>query len=222
MRQWLGQGFWRPGDLRQQALVVAMTAVYVPYWVFRTETNTFWTADTNQVPRGASGIWFPLFGEHRGTYQGLLVGASGALVPKETAAIAPFDLAQGVKPDEVDLDNITVEQFSVGRKYARPLARSGLEELEQTACRQHVPGNCRKLKVNLRLSGLSSEPVLLPVWIMAYRYRDQVFRFLINGQTGKATGQAPVSYRKIAAAIGIAVAVAIAVAVCAGVLSSAH
>ena len=41
------------------------------------------------------------------------------------APSAPFDLAQGVKPEEVDLDNITVEQFSVGRKYARPLARQG-------------------------------------------------------------------------------------------------
>jgi hypothetical protein len=220
MRQWLGQGFWRPGDLRQQAMVVTMTAVYVPYWVFRAETYTFWTADTSQTPPGAAASWFPLFGEHRGAYQGLLVGASGALAPNETSAIAPFDLAQGVKPEKVDLDNITVEQFSVGRKYARPLARAGLEELESAACRQYVPGNCRNMKVNLRLSGLSSEPVLLPVWIMAYRYRDAVFRFLVNGQTGKATGKAPVSYQKIAVAIGITLAVLLALAVCGGLISA--
>ncbi len=220
MRQWLGQGFWRPGDLRQQAMVVTMTAVYVPYWVFRAETYTFWTADTSQTPRGACASWFPLFGEHRGAYQGLLVGASGALAPNETSAIAPFDLTQGVKPEEVDLDNITVEQFSVGRKYARPRARAGLEELERAACRQYVPGNCRNMKVNLRLSGLSSEPVLLPVWIMAYRYRDAVFRFLVNGQSGKATGKAPVSYQKIAVAIGIALAVMLALAVCGGLISA--
>jgi hypothetical protein len=47
--------------------------------------------------------------------------------------------------------------------------------------------------------------VLLPVWIMAYRYRDVVFRFLVNGQSGKATGRAPTSWRKIAAAVAIGV-----------------
>jgi hypothetical protein len=49
--------------------------------------------------------------------------------------------------------------------------------------------------------------MLLPVWIMAYRYQDDVFRFLINGQTGRATGKAPVSWRKIVAAISIAAVV---------------
>ena len=64
---------------------------------------------------------------------------------------------------------------------------------------KYVPGNCRNLKVNVRVEGLTGEPVLLPVWIMAYRYKDQVYRFLVNGQTGQCTGTAPTSYRKIAA-----------------------
>ncbi len=37
MREWLGQGFWRPGDLAARAAVVKMTPVYVPYWVFDAE-----------------------------------------------------------------------------------------------------------------------------------------------------------------------------------------
>ncbi|HVA51748.1 MAG TPA: hypothetical protein VNH11_35735 [Pirellulales bacterium] len=215
MRAWLGRGFWRPGDLAQQAMVVSMTPVYVPCWVFQATTHTFWAADTGQTPGGARGQWFPLFGEHRGRHEGLLVAASGALTPAETTAISPFDLSKGVEPGGVDLDNITVEQFAVPRKYARPLARAGLEGLEQLACRQYVPGRCRNLKVNVRLEGLSSEPVLLPAWIMAYRYRDRVFRFLLNGQTGAATGQAPVSYRKIALAVGIALAAAVLIALAA-------
>jgi len=32
---------------------------------------------------------------------------------------------------------------------------------------------------------------------MAYRYRDQLYRFLVNGQTGRVTGQAPVSWKKV-------------------------
>jgi len=205
MKDWLGKGFWRPGDLAQQAAVVSMTAVYVPYWVFRADTHTYWTSDTSQTPSGARGDWYPLTGEYKGYYTGVLVGASGALTSAETSAICPYQLNQGVAPEQVDLDNVIVEQFSVQRKYARPLARQGLEELEKQACQQFVPANSRNMKVNTRITDLHSEPMLLPVYIMAYRYRDEVFRFLVNGQTGQATGHAPRSLFKIFGAIALAI-----------------
>ena len=206
MRQWMGSSFWRPGDLAQAAVVTKLTQVYVPYWVFAARVFTYWTADTSQTPPGARGDWFPLAGQNQATYSGVLVGASSVLSPAETHALCPYDLSVGVQPDQVDLDNVIYEQFRVQRKYARPLAHAGLEEMERQACRQYVPGNCRNLKVNLRVEGLTGEPVLLPVWIMAYRYKDQVHRFLVNGQTGNCTGTAPISYTKIAAVVGIVLA----------------
>ncbi len=218
MRQWLGRGFFRPGDLAQTAAVVGMTAVYVPYWVFQARTHTYWTADTSQTPAGARADWYPIAGEHRGSYAGLLVGASGALTPSETSAIAPFDLASGVPPEQVDLDNVIVEQFGVQRKYARPLAQGGLEQLEAEAVRQYVPGRARNVHVNVRTEALTSEPVLLPVWIMSYRYRDQVYRFLVNGQTGKATGQAPFAWTKVLLVVGMVLAAILLVLLCAGLV----
>ncbi len=207
MRQWLGQGFWRPGDLSTEAAVVKMAPVYVPYWVFDADTFTYWTADTNQTPPGAMANWYPVSGQHEGHYSGLLVGASGALTGAETGALCPFDLSAAVPPDKIDLQNSIFERFTVPRKYARPLASQGLESLESQACEEIVPGKCRNLNVNVRMMNLASRPLLVPVWIMAYRYRDQVFRFLANGQTGKSAGQAPVSYRKIGAAVAIAAVV---------------
>jgi hypothetical protein len=220
LRQWLGSSFWRPGDLPQAAVVTTLTQVYVPYWVFAARVFTYWTADTSRTPAGARGDWFPLAGENQGSYSGLIVGASSVLTPAETSAIAPFDLSAAVPPEQVDLNNVVYEQFRVQRKYARPLAQQGLENLESEACRQFVPANCRNLKVNVRTMGLTGEPVLLPVWIMAYRYKHQVFRFLCNGQSGRCTGTAPTSYRKIAAVIGITLAVIIAVMICMGIVAA--
>lgn len=221
MRRELGSSFWRPGDLAQAATVTTMAAVYVPYWVFTARTFTYWTADTSQTPPGARSDWYPLSGDHRNSYSGLLIGASSALTPGESAALCPFDLGTGLPPGEMDTENMIVEQFRVQRKYARPLAHQGIEELERQTCVRYVPGRVRNLKVNVRIEGLSSEPILVPVWIMAYRYRDQLFRFLVNGQTGKATGQAPISRTKIVGVIAIVVLAIVAIlvgfALCAGV-----
>lgn len=211
LRKALGSGFWRPSDLSQAAVVTKMSAVYVPYWVFRANTHTYWTADSSHTPMGARGDWYPLTGEHRASYQGILVGASGALTANETAAICPFDLATATPPEEIDLSGAIVEQFRVQRKYARVQARSGLEEMERQACTRYVPGRARNVQVNLRLEGLSSEPMLLPVWVMAYRYKGKLYRFLLNGQSGKAHGEAPFSWAKLLMVLGIAAAVVIGV-----------
>lgn len=214
LREAVGKGFWRPPDLSEKAVIRNMVPVYVPYWVFGAEVFTYWTADTSQTPIGASGDWYPLSGEHRARYEGVLVGASGALSPHETSQLCPFDMQQAVPPTEVDLDNFTVEQFNVARKYARPLAQSGLESLEREAVeRKFVPAQSRNVKVNLRIQNMRSEPLLLPVWIMAYQYQDETYRFLVNGQTGRSTGHGPVSYHRLFMILGIVLAVALGIGI---------
>jgi hypothetical protein len=63
--------------------------------------------------------------------------------------------------------------------------------------------------------------MLLPVWIMAYQYRNHTYRFLVNGQTGRHTGEAPFSYTKAAMVGGIAlvaiIVIGLMILVCAGI-----
>lgn len=210
LREAIGKGFWRPPDLSEKAVIRNMVPVYVPYWVFGAEVFTYWTADTSQTPIGASGDWYPLSGEHRARYEGVLVGASGALTPYETSRLCPFNMEAAVVPDQVDLDNFTVEQFNVARKYARPLAKSELEALEREAVdRQFVPPNSRNVQVNLRIQNMASEPILLPVWIMAYQYKEETYRFLVNGESGRSSGHGPVSYHRLLMIVGIILAAAL-------------
>ena len=223
LRTWLGASFWRPSDLAKAATITKIAKVYVPYWMFHARTRTYWTADTNQTPISARGDWRPLTGEHPGDYRGVIISASSVLSPVETYQLLPFDLQQLQAPAKVDLANATVEEFRTSRKYARPLARSRIEELERNACAQYVPGRSRNVHVNVLLNGLTSQPVLLPVWIMAYRYKGEVYRFLLNGQTGKSTGNAPFSWRKLSAVVAIGLAVLAAmllVTLLAGVLGN--
>ena len=197
LSSWLGRGFWRPGDLSTKSTVDKMAAVYVPFWVFSAKTHTYWTADSGKTPFGAKANWYPVSGENRNRYRGLLVGASSVLTPDESRKIGPFDLSKAELVDEHDLTDSNVEQFTVARKYARPLARIGLEEQERQACAQRYLSSHRNLKVNVRLEEMRSVPYLLPVWVMAYRYQGKLYRILINGQSGRVVGSAPFSWAKL-------------------------
>ncbi len=223
LKTWMGKNFWSPTDLANAAIITRLTPVYVPYWVFACKTFTNWTADSSQTPPGARADWCPVSGQHQSDYAGILIGASGVLTPAETHALGPYNLEDGVPPEDVDLEDAIYEPFSVQRKYARAQVRDAIDDLERNTCRQYVPGNARNVKVNVRVEDLTSKPVLLPVWVMAYQYRGKLFRFLVNGQTGRCTGTAPVSYGKLAMAVGIVIAVAVGVGlllmICAGIMS---
>ena len=208
----LASGFWIPGDAATHAAMVEMKPIMLPYWVFCTKTKTFWSADTSRTPSGARASWAPLTGQHAGECEGLLVGGGGALSVSESSNLAPFDLSEAMPIEEADLEHVIYEPFLVTRRNARQLAVLGVESLESAACRQYVPDRCRNLKVNVLLEGLSGHPYLLPVWILAYRYRGKAYRYLINGQTGKHFGETPISRKKQAIAVGLVILIIAAIA----------
>ena len=46
------------------------------------------------------------------------------------------------------------------------------------------------------LDGLKARFVLLPVWLLSTRWKDENFLFAMNGQTGKLVGDLPVDKKK--------------------------
>lgn len=219
LRAWLSSGFWRPADASRASTIGEMTRVYVPYWVFEASTDSRWTADSSPAPLGSRGDWYPVSGGNVSNYTGILVAGSSILTARETDSIAPFDIAQAQPASQVDLENSISEDFRVPRKLARPAARKLIENRERQACRRHVPNRVRNLKVNVRVASMVGQPLLLPVWILAYRYKEKVHRVLINGQSGKIAGTAPFSYRKLTAIIAVVVILLIVIGVIAALSS---
>jgi hypothetical protein len=202
LRDWLGSSFWHPNDLRTAAQLTELNAVFVPFWIFKTRVSCHWTADTDQVPWGANASWYPISGHCAHDFDSVWIPASGGVSERHLSAICPFDARAAVAPDRLKFEGVTVEQFTVSRRYARPKVQAYLEGAESQIVDREAPGSQRNIHVNLLMEGTESQAALAPLYILAYRYRDRVYQFLINGQNGKSTGTAPISAAKIAGLIG--------------------
>ena len=60
---------------------------------------------------------------------------------------------------------------------------------------------------------MNSDLILLPIFLRSYRYRDRLYRTLINGQTGEIVGEKPISTGRIALVVGLAVVLLIVAAI---------
>jgi hypothetical protein len=64
--------------------------------------------------------------------------------------------------------------------------------------------------IRTQFGAITFKHVLLPVWMLAYRYRDRTYQVLVNACTGQVDGERPYSAWKIAfatllAALGTAI-----------------
>ena len=210
IHSWLARGFCRPSDLAARAQVTEMRPVYLPYWLFACTASIRWTADCSATLPGARADWRPVGGDFAEDFKDLLIAASGGISQQELRAVAPYDFSSAVPFARTSIEGAMVEDFRIPRKSARRHLYEYVAELATTRAAALAPGSrSRNVHVNPLVSDTSAVPVLLPVWIAAYRYHDRPYRVVVNGQTGKLTGRAPVSWVKVSVALAIVAVIAI-------------
>jgi len=225
-RQWLGQNSWfRPGDLNTAQIEDKLKGIYLPFWSFsmlaesdwrasigeywyRTETYT--TTENGKTVTKTRTVqeteWWNLSGNHHRYYSRYLVSGSRGLSQRDADRIKPFHLAALRRYEPYFLAGWLSEEYSVERDGALVTCKEEFHRREEQNVAAFLPGDThRDLRVNTRFSDVNSDLILLPIYLLSYRYRDKLYRFLVNGQTGKTAGDKPLSWWKVGLAVGLGV-----------------
>lgn len=239
---WLGKNAWfRPGDLATKAVSDKQKGVYIPFWHFSMLARSRWSARIGEywyreeryqtvdskgkrvtrTRRVQETEWFPLRGEHHKYYHSYLVPGSKGITPEEAKAIQPFQLSALQRYRPYYLAGWMAEEYTLPLNAAARRTKKEFELRQQAAVQRFLPGDRHSdLRVQTKLDVNGSDLILLPVFVLSYRYRDRVYRFLVNGQTGKFIGEKPWSGRRVGAVVIAGVAVILILLLIAYLLSS--
>jgi hypothetical protein len=129
------------------------------------------------------------------------------LPQSEAQAIQPYHLNSMMRFRPMYLAGWMSEEYSISSDQALAITEQEFRERTQDAVQRFLPGDTHSgLSVRIDLDVGGSDLILLPVHVLSYRYRNKVYRFLVNGQTGKIYGEKPWSSARITAfVIGIAI-----------------
>jgi hypothetical protein len=218
-REWLGKLWFRPSNLKEKADISELHGVYVPYWTFDAEVTSSWSADagyhyyvsetytaqengrsvtkTRQVRHTR---WVPASGRRHDRHDDHLVCASRGLPEALARPMANFQTGALQPYAREYLQGFSAESYAVDLPDAWTRAQHEIADEQERRCARDVPGDThRSLRVSNQFADTRFKHVLLPVWIAAFRYQQQIYRFLVNGQTGNVSGHAPYSWPKIVA-----------------------
>ena len=129
---------------------------------------------------------------------GVLVPSSTAITRGELADISPYDASRS-QPFDAEQAPCPYELGRLSRQAALHQAESGMEAI--LVGRMGAEHGASKVKAACLFTERQGEPLLLPVYVGAYRRGDRLFRIVINGQTGELTGDAPTSWWKVLGAV---------------------
>ncbi len=211
------RGVYLPAYLYSAAATTSYTVTIGEHY---TETETYETTDaqgkkqteTRTVTRTEH---YPLAGNHVGYVTDVIVSASAGVANAELQRVEPYDLKQLRRFAPPLISGWIAEGFSRDVTSCTKASRDEAVDAIGQQLRRFMPGdNYGDLDYRTSVAWESLEPVLVPVWLVALRYREgkPPLRVLINGQTGKATGKVPLSWWKVTLAVLIAAAVIAAIA----------
>ena len=126
--------------------------------------------------------------------------ASKGVHPKLLDDLEPFPTTTDLVPyDPGYVSGWVVEQYQIDLVQAAEQSKERMSNHLRKLCAAEIPGDThRNLRIEPQFSDQTFKHVLLPVWLVSYTYGTKNYQVAVNGQTGKITGEYPLSWIKIA------------------------
>jgi hypothetical protein len=215
LKQWLGgRGFFRPPDLRQASRVDSLRPLWWVGWSFDAHVYVCWAADSTAGARRSR--WAPHSGELELDLKSVVVSASRGLSVAECAGLVHRYAMADAEVTPMGPTGATIERFDVQRSGARRIVADALANEAAARAAGQIPGSShRKLHVSVLPRRLSTRRYAFPAYVLAYRYRDRLYRAIVHGQDPTCVvGEAPYSFARIALVVlGVLAAIAFVYAV---------
>ncbi|MDE6599269.1 MAG: hypothetical protein K2K34_04230 [Oscillospiraceae bacterium] len=198
--------FLLPRSFKDEHRIDEIKGVYVPFWLFDCDADANIRYRATRVRSWTSGDYHYTETSHYlivrdGSIQFEKVPVDGSQkMPDELSeAIEPYNYGDCVNFNTAYLAGYLADKYDVSAEHSRSRANERIRNSTQQEFRNTVNGYATVVPetVNIRLNSGKIRYALLPVWMLSTTYKGKVYRFAMNGQTGKFVGNLPADYGRL-------------------------
>ncbi len=211
--RWVKRRYFAPRAFRRMRHTPDMQGVYLPFFTFdsdlltsfsgqggrrRTVTYTVNVNGKRQTRTKTVTDWYPVAGTHREFFDDTPFCASKNVDTATIRKLGTFSMKTLNVYNPAYLAGFFAERYTVGLSDGFAATRPALEARMQSAIESALGYDTyRFMKYDHSHERVTFKHILLPVWLSSYRFAGKVYRFMVNGETGRVAGKAPVSILKV-------------------------
>lgn len=214
-----------PDAFKNKKKIEEMAGVYVPFWMFDCDCNAALSYSAERVTAWSDSNYnytrtdhFKLFRSGSIGFANIPVDGSKKADDAYMEAVEPFQYEDAVEFNSAYLSGYLADKYDVTAEESIDRANQRVENSTVSAFSDTTKAYTAVIPehTHVDFSNGKIRYALLPVWMLNIKYMDTMYKFAINGQTGKVVGQYPVDKSKkwkyFAKVAGIAYVAAAAVA----------
>ncbi|MEA3417988.1 MAG: primosomal protein N' (replication factor Y) - superfamily II helicase [Campylobacterota bacterium] len=221
-KRWIGSLWFAPSAFtRYFNGKKKLQGYYLPYWTYDSDTitryqgmrgDTYYVTVTRTVVRNGRQEriqvqeprirWTSASGTVSVSFDDVTIGASKTLSRAIIDSLGPWNTG-GLKPfDEKYLSGFETEEYTIGLDNGFEFAKARMRSLIERSIRRDIGGDQQQIhSVDTRYHNVTFKNVLFPLWTASFKWKDKVYYYAINAQTGRIAGERPYSTVKIIFAV---------------------
>lgn len=219
-KKWINKKLFAPTKCKKSFNPDKFKGVYIPNFSFTTKTYSTYEGTLGEYYYVTVGTgknrhtvrkvrWYRVEGSLDKDFHDIIVEASQNLEQKELQKILPYDLVATEAYRAEYLAGFSAERYNTSLKDSFGVAKNIIDaDIRKTILARYHADVVQYLNVTTKFPVINFRYILLPVWICGYSFKEKLYKFLVNGRTGKSTGKAPVSPLRVFIAILLGVGAA--------------
>lgn len=213
LRNWVKSLWWAPNEFLRQGANGKFNGVYLPFFTYDALTFTRYTGNRgdayyvtvgegNNQRRERRIQWSYAQGDFQRFFDDVLVIAATRQQLSLVYGLRPWPFEKLISYTPEVLAGFFSRTYDVTLEDGFKEARQLIEAELASDVRQRIGGDEQQItSQKTNYSAITYKHLLLPVWLLAYRYRDRTYQVMMNATTGRVSGQRPYSWVKITAAV---------------------
>ena len=216
--KWLNSRWFAPNDLIKRAQTDGMDGVYLPFWTFDSNTITnykgergefYYTTESYIDSSGRTQTrsvqhtrWYNVSGNVNVIFDDIIVCASDSLPHSIIDNLEPWDLSELLPYSPEFLSGFITERYKIDLKAGFEFAKEKMNNEIINSIHADIGGDTQRLhSKSTNYKDIKFKHILLPIWISCFKYKEKIYRIVVNARNGEVSGERPYSWIKITLAI---------------------
>ncbi len=196
LRERLKKGKFVPKEIKDFKTEY-VRGIYIPYWLFDIYyyDNQYLKGEHHKAKSIVTEYYIR---EAECEFEKLTCDASGSLNDESSKRLEPYEL-QDLRPfNAAYLSGFYSDMQDENKDKMRNVARKRAKEIfDKEVAQSTYVDNVKIIENQPKCNILKEEYALLPAWFLTFRYKEEAYTILVNGQTGKVVGTVPTDKKKL-------------------------
>lgn len=202
---WIKKKFFALKEFKKNFKADNFNGVYVPSFLFSSDTHTTYTCRLGEYYYVTVGSgknrrterrtrWFTVRGSLSKYFPEIMVEATRQLNAKEFEKIVPFDTGNVIGYQKEYVAGFSSERNDASIDDSFATAQSIMEsQIRRDVLSRYHYDVVGDYSATTDYPMIGFNYALVPIWVFGCKHKDKVYRYIVNGRTGKSYGKYPLS-----------------------------